>query len=206
MRHTFGKLTICLALTATAAFAQRRPSFEVATIKPAQPMDPAKIVATMQSGGRLAMGARIDALRAEYLNVDLKTLLTYAYAVKPYQIAGPDWMSTPRFDVVALMPEGSTKEDAPKMLQSLLEERFKLTIHRAKAEHSVLALVVGKDGPKLKASTGKPSAIDESEPLKPGEMKMDGPEGPVRVKVDMATGSSVIDMGLQGKMSYKMVL
>ena len=35
-------------------------------------------------------------------------------------------------------------------------------------------------------------------------MKMDGPEGPVRVKVDLATGSSVVDMGLKGKMSYKM--
>src|SRR5580692_12556743 len=206
MRHTFGKLTICLALTATAAFAQRRPSFEVATIKPAQPMDPARIVATMQNGGRLAMGARIDALRAEYLNVDLKTLLTYAYGVKPYQIAGPDWMSTPRFDVVALMPEGSTKEDAPKMLQSLLEERFKLTIHRSKAEHPVLALVVGKDGPKLKASAEKPVAIDESASLKAGEIETDGPDGPVLMKIDMATGSMVTDMGLKGKMSYKMVL
>jgi uncharacterized protein (TIGR03435 family) len=183
--------------------AQTRPSFEVATIKPAQPMDPAKIMAAMQSGGRLAMGARIDALRAEYLNVDLKTLLIYAYGVKPYQIAGPDWMSTPRFDVVALMPEGSTKEDAPKMLQSLLEERFKLTIHRAKAEHPVLALVVGKDGPKLKASAEKPVAIDESAPLKAGEIETDGPDGPVLMKIDLATGSMVTDMGLKGKMSSR---
>jgi len=33
---------------------------------------------------------------------------------------------------------------------------------------------------------------------------MDGSTGPVRVKVDMTTGSSVIDMGLQGKMSYRL--
>ena len=32
---------------------------------------------------------------------------------------------------------------------------------------------------------------------------MDGLDGPVRVKVDMTTGSSVIDMGLEGKMSYR---
>jgi uncharacterized protein (TIGR03435 family) len=50
--------------------------------------------------------------------------------VKPYQITGPDWMSTTRFDIVAKMPEGSKKGDAPKMLQTLLEERFKLTTHR----------------------------------------------------------------------------
>ncbi len=108
--------------------------------------------------------------------------LEYAYGVKPYQITGPDWMATTRFDIVAKMPQGSTKDDAPKMLQSLLEDRFNLMAHRASAEHPVLALVMGKGGPKLKASPNKPVAIDESAPLKPGEMKMDGPEGPVRAK------------------------
>jgi uncharacterized protein (TIGR03435 family) len=182
--------------------AQTKPSFEVATIKPAQPMDPAKMLDVFQSGGKMPVGARIDALRAEYSNVDLKTLLTYAYGVKPNQITGPDWMSTTRFDILALMPEGSTKEDAPKMLQSLLEERFKLTIRRTSAEQPVLALVVGKGGPKLKASAEKPVAIDESAPLKAGEISACGFGGPARMKMDMATGSSVIDMGLKGKMSF----
>jgi uncharacterized protein (TIGR03435 family) len=63
---------------------------------------------------------------------------------------------------------------------------------------------VGKGGPKLKASAEKPVAIDENAPLKPGEMKMDGTEGPMRVTIDLTTGSSVIDMGLKGKMSYKL--
>jgi len=203
MQQKFMRLTICLALTATGAFGQAKPSFEVATIRPAQPMDQAKMLAALQGGQKLPIGATIDSGRAEYLYLDLRSLLTYAYGVKPYQITGPDWMSTTRFDIVAKMPEGSTKEDAPKMLQSLLEERFKLTTHRTSAEHPVLALVVGKGGPKLKASAEKPVAIDESAPLKPGEMKMDGPDGPVRAKVDLATGSSVVDMGLKGKMSYR---
>jgi len=108
------------------------------------------------------------------------------------------------------------------MLQTLLEDRFKLSTHRASAEHPVLALVVGKGGPKLKASAEKPVAIDESAPLKPGESKMEGSDGAVRVKVDMTTGSSVIDeksydrsgayrhcslcpnLGLQGKMSFRL--
>jgi uncharacterized protein (TIGR03435 family) len=206
MRQTFRVLTICLALTAVAAVAQTKPSFEVATIKPAQPIDPAKALAALRGGGKLPVGANIGSGRAEYLYLDLKSLMTYAYGVKPYQITGPDWMATTRFDIVAKMPEGSTKDDAPKMLQSLLEERFKLTTHRTSAEHPVLALVVGKGGPKLKPSTEKPVAIDENAPLKPGEMKMDGADGPVRVKLDTATGSSVIDMGLKGKMSAKMNL
>ncbi|HEY1759871.1 MAG TPA: TIGR03435 family protein [Bryobacteraceae bacterium] len=203
MKQMFNKLTTCLVFTAMGAFAQTKLSFEVATIKPAQPMDQAKMLAALQSGGKLPVGASIDSGRAQYLYLDLKTLLTYAYGVKPYQITGPDWMSTTRFDIMAKMPEGSKKEDAPKMLQSLLEDRFKLVTHRTSAEHPVLALVVGKGGPKLKPSAEKPLAIDESAPMKPGELNMDGPDGPVRVKVDLTTGSSVVDMGLKGKMSYK---
>jgi len=204
MQQMLKKVTIGLALTAIAAFSQTTPAFEVATIKPSPPLDPAKLAAAMQAGGKLPVGANIDALRAEYLYLDLKSLMTYAYGVKPYQITGPDWMSTARFDIVAKMPEGAKKDDAPKMLQTLLEERFKLTVHRTSAEHPVLALVAGKGGPKLKASAEKPVAIDESAPLKPGELKMDGSDGPVRVKVDMTTGSSVIDMGLKGKMAYRL--
>jgi uncharacterized protein (TIGR03435 family) len=197
-------LTLCslAILGASAASAQTKPAFEVATIKPAPPMDMAKVAAALRAGGKMPIGANVEFLRAEYLYLDLKSLISYAYGVKPYQITGPDWMTTTRFDILAKMPEGSKKEDAPKMLQTLLEERFNLTTHRASAEHPVLALVVGKGGPKLKASTGTPVAIDESAPLKPGELKMDSSDGPVRVRVDMTTGSSVIDMGLRGKMSY----
>ncbi len=204
MQQIFQKVAICLALTTAAAFAQTKPAFEVATIKPSPPLDPVKLAATLQAGGKMPVGATIDANSAEYLYLDLKSLLTYAYGMKPYQIDGPDWMQTTRFDIIAKMHEGSKKDDAAKMLQTLLEERFKLTTHRASAEHPVLAIVAGRGGPKLKASAEKPVAIDESAPLKPGELKMDGSEGPVRVKVDTTTGSSVIDMGLQGKMSYSL--
>jgi uncharacterized protein (TIGR03435 family) len=196
-------LTLCgLALAATAAFAQTKPAFDVATIKPAPPLDAVKLAAAMQAGGKMPIGANVDSQRAEYLYLTLKDLMSYAYGVKPYQITGPDWMESTRFDIVAVMPAGSKKQDASKMLQTLLEERFKLTSHRANAEHPVLALVVGRGGPKLKASAEKPVAIDESTPLKPGEMQSDGPEGPIRIRSNVTTGSAVIDMGLQGKMSY----
>ena len=197
-------MTFCSVaiLAAAAAFGQPKPAFEVATVKPSPPMDVAKVAAALQAGGKMPIGANVDRVRAEYLYLDLRSLLSYAYGVKPYQISGPDWLATTRFDIIAKMPDGSKKEDAPKMLQTLLEERFKLTTHRASAEHPVMALAVGKGGPKLKASAEKPVPIDESAPLKPGESKLDGPDGPVRVKVDVTTGSSVIDMGLRGKMAY----
>lgn len=42
---------------------------------------------------------------------------------------------------------------------------------------------------------------DASTPLKPGETKMGGLDAPLRGRLDVTTGSSVVDMGLQGKMS-----
>ena len=204
MKYMLRSASLALALTVANAFAQTKPAFEVATIKASPPMDPGKIAAAMQAGGKMPIGASVDSQRAEFLYLDLRSLISYAYGMKPYQIAGPDWMQNTRFDIIAKMPDGSTRSEAAEMLQSLLEERFKLTTHRASVEHSVLALVTAKDGPKLKPSSEKPVAIDENTPLKHGEMSMDGSDGPVRIKMDVTTGSSVINMGLQGKMSYKL--
>jgi uncharacterized protein (TIGR03435 family) len=54
---------------------------------------------------------------------------------------------------VAKIPEGATKEQVKVMLQNLLAERFKLTLHRETKELPVYALVVGVKGPRLKDST-----------------------------------------------------
>ncbi|HWE50405.1 MAG TPA: TIGR03435 family protein [Bryobacteraceae bacterium] len=191
------------ALFVVAVPAQTKLAFEVATVKPAAPIDQARMLAAIQAGGKVPFGANVGDGRAEYRFLALKDLIALAYGVKPYQISGPDWMGTARFDIVAKMPEGSSKADANQMLQSLLEERFKVAVHRSSAEHPVLAIVVGKGGPKLKASSGTPVAIDESVPLKPGEMKSEGPDGEIRVSVDMSTGSAVVNTGTKGKMAYK---
>ena len=124
--------------------------FDVASVRPSAPLDMQKMAADMQAGKMPRMGAHVDGLLAEYNYMSLKDLVAAAYKVKDYQITCPDWMGTARFDISARMPEGSSKDDAPKMLQALLADRFKLVIHRETQDHPVLALVVGKDGPKLK--------------------------------------------------------
>ncbi len=82
-------------------------------------------------------------------------------------------MTSERFDVLAKLPEGASREQVPEMLQALLAERFKLTVHRESKEHAVYALVVGKNGPKLKESPpdadapaggGAPAATDDVNP------------------------------------------
>ena len=202
MRNYFRRFTVSLALTAIAALAQTAHTFEVASIKPAAPLDMMKVAAEVQAGHMPKIGARVDAARAEYTYMALKDLIVTAYKVKPYQVTGPDWISTTRFDIVAKLPEGATKADAPKMLQALLEDRFKLAVRRDKKENPVLALVVAKGGPKMQESAEAPVAIDENAPLKPGEMTTDGPDGPVRMTVGKQ-GEVSVNMGAKGSMHYK---
>jgi uncharacterized protein (TIGR03435 family) len=177
-------------------------TFEVATIKPSAPLDPVAIQAAMRAGKMPRFGALVEGSRADYRYMTLNDLISSAYKLQTYQVAGPDWIGQQRFDIVATMPTGSTKEDAPAMLQQLLAERFKLTVHQATQERPVLGLVVGKSGPKMKEAPPT-EPIDESKPLEPGEMKIDGPDGPARMKIN-SDGSQTINMGEKGVITQKM--
>src|SRR3954471_3525241 len=145
------RLLTLLAIAAGVAMAQApapKPQFEVATIKPAPPLNPEMIAA-----GKMHVGMKTDAGRVDIGFMSLNDLIIAAYKVKQHQIAGPDWMKTERFDILAKLPEGATKEQVPEMLQSLLAERFGLTFHKEMREQPVYALVVAKGGPKLKESS-----------------------------------------------------
>ena len=125
--------------------AQTLPQFEVASIKPAPPIEPQKIV-----GGKMHIGMSIDAARVDIGNLSIADLIRIAYSVKPHQVSGPDWLGGQRFDIVATIPEGVPSSRVPEMLQSLLADRFKLTLHRENKEQNIYALVEGKGGSKLK--------------------------------------------------------
>jgi uncharacterized protein (TIGR03435 family) len=199
----FTSVAITLAAGPVTAQSPAAPAaFEVATIKPAAPLDPAAMAAAMREGRRPRLGALVEGERADYRYMSLRDLVAYAYRVQAYQVDGPDWMAQQRFDIVATLPAGSTKEDAPAMLKQLLAERFKLTVHQATQERSVLGLVVGKSGPKMKQAPPT-EPIDENTPLQPGEMKMDSIDGPMRVKIN-SDGSQTMNMGANGVMTQKM--
>ncbi len=133
-----------LASPALIAFPQTPVEFEVATIKPAPP----------QPEGRTSTGMSSDTEtgKLNYTNVNLKEAIGKAYKVQQYQIAGPDWLNTERFDIVAKFPPHSAADQVPLMLQSLLADRFKLTLHRETKELPMYALVVGKNGAKFKTA------------------------------------------------------
>jgi uncharacterized protein (TIGR03435 family) len=165
-----------LLFPSCAAFAQTTaapPSFEVATVKPAAPA-----ATSMGAGGGMKFAIRIGAQggpgtsdpgQITYSNMSLKNLLVAAYGVKTYQVSGPNWLDTERFDIVAKVPKGASKDDVKLMLQDLLAERFKLTQHREQKDLPMYALVVGKGGPKMKESPpDNPDSKDDVNLKDPG--------------------------------------
>lgn len=123
------------------------PAFEVASIRPAEPLSAERMMA-----GQQHISVNVDAARVDFSDVSLAELIRAAYRVKLYQISGPDWMTTSRFDVVAKLPEGAKSDQVPEMLQTLLAERFHLVLRNSSKEVPVYALVIGKDGLKMKES------------------------------------------------------
>jgi uncharacterized protein (TIGR03435 family) len=119
----------------------------VASVKPSDP----------NPSNPLWIGMNADPGMVRYTNITLKDCIRAAYRVRDFQIQGPDWMSSGRFEITAKLPPGASPDEIPEMLQSLLEERFKLTLRREMKEHSVYVLLAGKDGPKLKVAEINPA-------------------------------------------------
>jgi uncharacterized protein (TIGR03435 family) len=166
MRNSFwGILLLSAGLgfgQAPAAKQAPKVEFEVASIKPAQPL------ATQAATGKFHVGMTIDGARVDIGSLSLADLIPIAFKVKPYQVSGPGWMSSERFDVIGKIPDGAGKEQVPEMLQALLADRFKLTIHRDNKDQAVYAMVVGKNGSKLKEAVPEPETPASADDSKKG--------------------------------------
>ncbi len=89
-------------------------------------------------------------------------------------VSMPDWMMSERYDINARISDADAeawkdpvrqKEMLRAMLQTLLAERCKLVVHREMKDKPIYALVVGKNGPKLKAAEiAEPDAIHAKYP------------------------------------------
>jgi uncharacterized protein (TIGR03435 family) len=129
--------TLAAGVVVTRA-AQAPPRFEVASIKPSArpPTGP--------------VGVRIGPTQARFTFGSLRAYIAAAYGVRDHQIAGPAWMGTAMFDIIAKMPEDAAAlKQVPPMLRALLEERFRIRTHREPRELPVYALEVAPHGPPL---------------------------------------------------------
>jgi uncharacterized protein (TIGR03435 family) len=130
-------MQIAIIMAAIAGLCQSQTRSEVASVKPSR-MPPTHMAYVMNDS-TVDLGA-----------ISLKVLTQIAYRMEPYQVTALDWTATTRFNILAKLPAGANKTQIPEMLQAVLAERFGLVVHRESKEQQVYALVVGKDGPKLK--------------------------------------------------------
>ena len=148
-----------------SAFAQT-PAFEVAAIKPSVPID------IQVQKGMAHIGVTVDNAGMDAGFQSLQDLICRAFSVNIYQIAGPDWLSGAHFDIRAKLPEGADTGDVPRMLQSLLAERFHMQFHRENREASVFDLDVAKSGANLQPSGVTPGPTRMT-PLSTGVTRME---------------------------------
>lgn len=140
-------LIILFALSAPALAQTPQPTFEVATVRPtAGPIPGVPAMFGQQQTTAATLTAR---------HTMLVEIIRRAFGVLEQElVGGPAWIREQRFDIVGKSAGPATDAELWAMVQPLLEERFKFKYHREPREVSGLALVIGKDGPKLKRSEG----------------------------------------------------
>ena len=162
--------TLLAFLTAFAAVA---PQFEVASVRLTPP-----------SGEHgISLSLRLEPSLVHIAAFPLRDVIALAYRVEPRHVIGPDWMQSTQVNISARLPDGTTVQQAPEMLQALLADRFGLVLHRERREADVYALAVGKPPLKLERK-GEPVAS-------PGDTltwALSG--GPSGVSNDRGNGSS----------------
>jgi uncharacterized protein (TIGR03435 family) len=166
-----------------------RPRFDVVSVRPCDPRATAPAPTGGGRGGGSLAQASPGRFRVNCLSVNLlirDAYVTYAGGrVTPRSTqptfdvfnAGPNWIRSERFTI-----EATTDEATPvpvmrgPMLQAVLEDRFKLKVHRETREVPVYELVVAKGGAKLtpfKPGTCVPYDISVSPqpPLEAGQRR-----------------------------------
>jgi uncharacterized protein (TIGR03435 family) len=133
-------------------------TFDAASVKPASEE---RRVRAEPAGGP----GTTDPGRIRYPFVTLQFLLLKAYDVNPFQIVGPGWLESERFNVDATLPSDTTREQFRAMLRNLLAERFKLATHLETKEVSGYALVMIKSKMKIRESAGPPAPANDGAPV-----------------------------------------
>jgi uncharacterized protein (TIGR03435 family) len=171
------------------------PAFDVASIRvnsmAAQGGEGSRRESTEPSPGSLIMR-----------NVRMRSCITWAYHVAEYQVSGPAWIDSERYDIAAKAAGPAPESEMRVMLQTLLTDRFKLVLHRQNKEMSVFVLLVGKNGHKLKESEG------DGPPSFSGNRVMVAQHAPMSQLAELLSGPlriPVLDMTeLKGRYDFSM--
>ena len=147
-----------LAMAQCIAAQESRAAFDVASVKPSS-------LNRLGTEGSKRSRIEYSPLSLSMWNVDLVACIQWAYGVRDYQISGPDFPNSGRFDIVAKTGTTASQSEMRVMLQDLLAKRFQLKTHRESRMLPVYGLVVAKGGPKLPPPKPDASPTHSSESL-----------------------------------------
>lgn len=182
-KSCFRSLNILLGLAACTLTAAGQPlSFDAASVK----------LVTVPQGVTLSDGGGVlvrrgsdpgrfantggpgtdDPGRIHYPLISLKQLLRRAWS-SYFEIESPGWLDTRVGAVDATMPPGTTEEQFQEMLRNLIIGRFDLKYHTGMKKVTGYALVVAKNGLKMKQSPDQSKGATGPPPRDTGM----GPDG-----------------------------
>lgn len=148
-----------LTRIAVAQSPTEHPEYEVASVK------------LNTSGTQMVrINGGLGSPRFAATNMSLRMLITFAYNVKNFEISGEKGViDAGRYDIEARSAVAKpTEEQSRLMLQALLADRFRLTVHRETKEVPVYALVPVKGGSKLaQPKEGSCVKFDPASPPRP---------------------------------------
>ena len=165
MIYRMGCLVVCclLSFELSAQTQPPAPAFEVASIKANHSAD-RRMMMDIAPGGRVNV-----------TNLNLKQLILFAYQIKDSQLSGASgWIDSDQYDITAKAEGPATPDELRLMMQTLLADRFKLSLRHETKEMPVYALVVAKDGPKLHENK---EAETQKQDLRPEDGKPGDPKG-----------------------------
>jgi uncharacterized protein (TIGR03435 family) len=195
-------LIIAVVIASTPPLSQttaKNAAFEAASVKPGDPYD-SRVGFHLQPGGRLST-----------TNTPLKMLIGYAYDANNRIMGGPNWLDSATFNIEAKadsatpFPSGPDGEARMRlMLQSLLSERFKLSVHWDNKDEQIYELVIAKGGPKLK----EPDATAKTPRMQVASGHFIGTSEPLSLlarNLSQRLGRSVVDKtGLTGNYDFEL--
>ena len=180
------------------------PTYDVASIKLNK-----EGTAALKSGGIVSQRLNIETGTFNAVNISMWELIRLAYHVEDYQVSGaPDWFSSELYDVDAKADKSEINEmqklgndqrelENRRMLQSLLKDHFKLSLHQVTKDLPIYSLVVADAG-KLHEAPGacapEPTTSDSGMPpcgslrVFPWVGRMDGLKVPVTQLVANLSG------------------
>jgi uncharacterized protein (TIGR03435 family) len=118
-----------------------------------------------------------------------------AWAVKRYELDAPSSTDTAKYDIAAKIPPSTTPEQFRLMLQRLLTERLRLTVHMQPTPGKVYDLSIAKSGVKLRPIPPEKVTVDPESARRLGAMNIEPqPDAPLHP----APGHAVSGVGSDG--------